>query len=76
MGTVGVLAIGVLVLLLPLLVKPVGEQLEVFLFVMGAAAVTVTWQWSPPLLLQALEEPWKITLAVLAAGLLFHYLRG
>ncbi len=76
MATAGILIIGILVLLLPLLVKKVGEQLEVFLFVMGAAAVTVTSQWSVPLLRQAVEEPWKITVAVLAAGLLFHFLRG
>jgi len=76
MATIGILVIGVLVLVLPLLVKRVGEQLEIFLFVMGAAAVTVTSQWSLPLLLQAIEEPWKITIAVLAAGLLFHFLRG
>jgi predicted cation transporter len=76
MATIGILIIGVLVLLLPLLVKKVGEELEIFLFVMGAAAVTVTSQWSLPLLFQALEEPLKITAAVLAAGLLFHFLRG
>jgi predicted cation transporter len=76
MATIGILVIGVLVLFLPLLVKPVGEQLEIFLFAMGTLSVTVTSQWSVPLLLRALEEPWKITAAVLAAGLLFHFLRG
>ena len=76
METAGILAIGALVLLLPLLVKRVGEELEIFLFVMGAAAVTLTSQWSFPLVLEALQQPIKITAAVLVAGLLFHFLRS
>jgi predicted cation transporter len=63
-------------MLLPLLVKKVGEQLEIFLFVIGALAVTITSQWSVHLVLGALVEPLKITGAVLVAGLLFHFLRA
>ncbi len=70
---VGMIAVALVVTLLPLVVKKVGEQLEIFLFVMGAIAVTVTGQWSAGLVLGALEEPLKITIAVLAAGLLFHF---
>jgi predicted cation transporter len=75
MQLLGMLAIGVIVMLLPLLVRKVGEELEIFLFIMGAAAVTITGQWSLPLVLKAADEPLKITVAVLVSGLLFHYLR-
>jgi predicted cation transporter len=75
METAAMIAIGVLVTLLPLVVKKVGEELEVFLFLVGAVAVTVTSQWSLHLVLDALRDPLKITGAVLVAGLLFHYLR-
>ena len=69
------IAIAILVTLLPLFVKPVGEQLEIFLLVAGAAAITLTSQWSIPLVREALLDPLKITGAVLVAGLLFHFLR-
>jgi predicted cation transporter len=64
-----------LVLLLPFLVKRVEENLELFLFVMGVLAVTVSAQWALPLVEEALLEPLKITAAVLVAGLLFKLLR-
>jgi predicted cation transporter len=73
--TAGMITIAVLVALLPALVKPVGEQLEIFLLVAGAASVTVTSQWSIPLVREALLDPLMITGAVLAAGFLFHFLR-
>jgi len=68
-------AILLLVLLLPFLVKKVEENLEIFLFVMGLLAVTVSSQWAMPLLVEALIEPIKITVAVLVAGVLFKFLR-
>ena len=68
-------AILLLVLLVPFLVKKVEENLEVFLFVMGLLAVTVSSQWAMPLLVEALIEPIKITVAVLVAGVLFKFLR-
>ncbi len=74
MVPVGLAAVALLVLLLPLLVKPVESQLEIFLLVMGAAAVTVSSRWSVSLLVEALTEPLKITVAVLAAGYLFRLL--
>ncbi len=76
METLGMIAIGLIVMLLPLFVKKVGEQLEAFLFIIGALAVTITSQWSVHLVMGALVDPLKITGAVLVAGLLFHYLRA
>ena len=61
----------ILVLVLPLSVHKVEENLEAFLFVCGAVAVSVTGMWSWDLVKTALEDPIKITLAVLVAGLLF-----
>lgn len=60
------------VLFLPLTVHKVEENLEAFLFLCGAFAVTVSKMWSGHLVLTALEDPIKITLAVLIAGLLFR----
>lgn len=62
----------ILVLVLPLAVHKVEENLEAFLFLCGAAAVTVSKVWSGHLVITALEDPVKITVAVLVAGLLFH----
>ena len=73
MVDIGMIVIALAVTLLPLFVKRVGQELEIFLFVMGALAVTVTGLWSGTLVLEALREPLKITAAVLGAGLLFHF---
>ncbi|OIO36151.1 MAG: cation transporter [Candidatus Omnitrophica bacterium CG1_02_44_16] len=61
------------VFLAPFFVKKIEEELELFLFIMGCIAVTITSQWSMELAGEALVEPIKITLAVLIAGLLFRY---
>lgn len=61
-----------LVLFLPLTVHKVEENLEAFLFVCGVAAVSVSGVWSGALVLTALEDPLKITVAVLVAGFLFR----
>jgi len=63
------------VLSLPFFVKHVEENLEIFLFIMGILAVTVTSQWEWVLVEEALVEPIKITAAVLVAGFLFKILR-
>lgn len=68
-GLLGTLIL--LVLALPLTVHKVEENLEIFLFLCGAFAVTVTHTWSWELVKTALEDPIKITLAVLVAGFLF-----
>ncbi|MBR3631522.1 MAG: DUF1646 family protein [Elusimicrobiaceae bacterium] len=64
-------ALIVVVLFLPLTVHKVEENLEAFLFLCGAFAVTVSKVWSWHLVGAALEDPIKITAAVLIAGLLF-----
>jgi len=62
-------------LILPFTVKKVEEELELFLFIMGVLAVSVTSQWSLSIIEEALVEPIKITAAVLIAGLLFRELK-
>ncbi|MDD5432071.1 MAG: DUF1646 family protein [Candidatus Omnitrophica bacterium] len=75
MVIVGLFIILALVLFAPFSVKIIEEELEVFLFIMGCIAVTVTSQWSIPLVKEALVEPIKITLAVFLAGLVFFVLK-
>ncbi len=74
MATAWLFIILILVLFLPFAVHAVEKELEVFLFLMGALAVTVTSQWSAGLIKDALSEPLKITAAVLVFGLLFRVL--
>lgn len=70
---IGLIIILVLVLFLPFTVKKVEHNLEYFLFVMGILAAIVGGVFDGKLLLHALEDPIKITLAVLIAGLLFKW---
>ncbi|MED0665169.1 DUF1646 family protein [Bacillus badius] len=72
---IGLLVILLLVLLLPFLAKKVEENLEVFLFVMGGLAAVSGHVLDRALLEKALKDPISITAAVLAAGLLFKWLR-
>ena len=67
--------IALLVLIFPFKVKIVEQNLEVFLFIMGAAAVTVTNKWTMEVIMTAAEEPVikGIVPAVLVAGFLFLY---
>lgn len=71
----GLVGITAAVFILPFLVKKIERDLEIFLFVMGLSAVTISGLWSRHLIFEALIEPIKISLAVLAAGLLFRYAR-
>jgi len=64
------------VLIAPFSVKIIEEELEIFLFVIGCIAITVTSQWSMSLIEESLIEPVKITLAVFFAGLLFRTLQN
>jgi len=66
-------AIVAVVLIIPFTVRKVEENLEVFLFVMGCVAVSVTGDWSWELVLSALRDPFLITVVVLIAGLAFHF---
>lgn len=69
----GLSIILILVLFLPFTVKIVERNLEVFLFIMGVAAVIVSQVLDLALLIKALKDPVFITLAVLVAGLLFRW---
>ncbi len=60
-------------LIIPFCVRRVEEQIEIFLFLLGCAALTITSQWSMHLVKEAAVEPIKITLAVLVAGALFRF---
>ncbi len=71
----GLFIILAIVLLAPFSVKVIEEELEIFLFVMGCIAVTLTSQWSRGLIGEALSEPLKIAAAVFVAGLLFMFLQ-
>ncbi|MCX5644015.1 MAG: DUF1646 family protein [Phycisphaerae bacterium] len=72
----GLAAIVVMVLATPFLSHKVERQLEAFLFVMGLLAVTISRLWSLELIEEAVKEPIKITSAVLAAGLVFRWVRS
>jgi len=64
-----------IVLLGPFLNRRVEGNLEAFLFVMGILSATVSSMWTADLVKEAFVAPIEITLAVLAAGVLFHFLR-
>ena len=76
----GILAAGLsliflIVLLGPFLNKKIESNLEAFLFLMGAISATLSSAWTLEILHEGLVAPINITLAVLGAGVLFHYLR-
>ncbi|WP_374717531.1 DUF1646 family protein [Neobacillus sp.] len=66
----GLIIILLLVLFLPFLVKKVEHNLEVFLFIMGIAAATISGMMDRHLIEKALLDPIHITLAVFIAGLI------
>jgi predicted cation transporter len=72
---IGLFIILGLVLILPFSVKKIEEELELFLFVMGIIAVTITSQWAKELVHEALSAPISITIAVLLAGFAFKFLQ-
>ena len=69
-------AIVLAALFVPFLFKKVEEELELFLFICGAAAVTVSGLWSGHLITEALKEPLLISIAVLVLGFLFKRFGG
>ena len=73
--TVGLSVIFSVVLVGPFLNKWVESNLEIFLFVMGAMSATLSSAWSSEVIHEELVAPINITLAVLGAGVLFHYVR-
>jgi predicted cation transporter len=66
---IGLVIILILVLFLPFSVKKVEHNLEIFLFVMGIAAASISGMMNLHLIEKALIDPITITLAVLIAGL-------
>jgi predicted cation transporter len=64
------------VLLGPFLNRKIEGNLEAFLFFMGLISATVSGAWTGELVHEGLIAPVNITLAVLVAGVLFHYLRN
>ncbi|MFB3169225.1 DUF1646 family protein [Neobacillus sp. 179-C4.2 HS] len=66
----GLIVILILVLFLPFSVKKVEHNLEIFLFVMGVAAASISGMMNHHLIEKALVDPITITLAVLIAGLI------
>src|SRR5919108_4315387 len=74
--TVGLSLVFSVVLIGPFLNKWVESNLELFLFVMGAFSATLSHAWSPEVVYEGLVAPINITLAVLGAGVLFHYVRS
>jgi predicted cation transporter len=64
-----------IVLLGPFLSRKIESNLEAFLFIMGLASATVSRSWSAALVREGFVAPIDITLAVLVAGVLFHYSR-
>jgi predicted cation transporter len=86
--SVGLFIIFGLVLLLPFLNKRIQQNLELFLLSMGFTAITLDhlllgpvsdWTsnlipaWNLVLVEKAFKDPVQITVAVLAAGMAFHY---
>lgn len=87
----GLFVIFLIVLLGPFLIKKIEHNLEAFLFIMGILAVSLDHfllnvtgnaageilpNWNLGLVEKAIIDPIEITLAVLIAGLLFHYGRS
>jgi predicted cation transporter len=74
--TTGLSLIFVVVLVGPFLNKKIEANLEAFLFVMGAISASLSNAWSSEVVHEGFVAPINITLAVLIAGVLFHYLRS
>lgn len=71
----GLLGIFLVVLIGPFVNKKIESNLEAFLFFMGVVSSTLSEAWSREVIHEGLVAPINITLAVLGAGVVFHYLR-
>ena len=63
------------VLLCPVLIKPVEQNLEIFFLGAGAVTSVTTGQWSESLFHAAVTVPIPLTIAVLVFGIIAHLLR-
>src|SRR5215472_6143295 len=72
---IGLCLIFVVVLIGPFLNKKIEANLEAFLFIMGVFSASWSNACSAEVIHEGFVAPINITLAVLAAGVLFHYLR-
>src|SRR5438874_9711294 len=63
------------VLLCPVLIKPVEQNLEIFFLGAGAVTAATTGQWGKGLLHAAATEPIPLTIAVLLFGIIARLLR-
>jgi predicted cation transporter len=72
---IGLVAIFLIVLVGPFFNKRIEGNLEIFLLVMGIASATIAQAWTAAVIHEGLIAPINITVAVLVAGILFHYLR-
>lgn len=71
----GLVVILILVLFLPFSVKKVEHNLEIFLFIMGILAASISGVMDAHLIRKALVDPINITIAVFVAGLLTKWLQ-
>jgi predicted cation transporter len=75
MLTLSLSIIFLVVLIGPFVSRKIEGNLEAFLFIMGVASATVAGAWDAHIIKEGFVAPIEITLAVLIAGILFHYLR-
>lgn len=73
---IGILIILLLVLILPLSIKAIEKNLELFLLIMGLFTLWFSNTFNGTLFLKAATDPIKITLAVFFAGLLFKWFQA
>ncbi|HJU10368.1 MAG TPA: DUF1646 family protein, partial [Candidatus Binataceae bacterium] len=62
-----------LLLLGPLVARPIEENLEIYCLLLGVAAVTLAGNWNWAIAQEALWDPVPISAAVIGAGGLFRY---
>ena len=72
---IGLIVILLIVFVGPFLNHAIEKNLEVFLFVMGILALTLSGLWSGQVIHEALIHPLPISVVVLVAGFLFKFTR-
>jgi predicted cation transporter len=65
----------IVVLIGPFVSKKIESNLEAFLFFMGMMSATLSNAWSSEVIHEGFIAPINVTLAVLGAGVVFHYAR-